>query len=1145
MKPTSPLDSPRFASVAVFLFATLLASSPQPEVSAQAAVQGATHSGIITVVFGDPPPNSSQPAKIVFSLETARESVELLISDRVLEAAGGIAALVGARVEVTAEPPATADALSLSRPLIAQRIVRLFPDAAGQELVSGAHPWVTVLCNFSDSAADTPKSVAYYQSMMANSNPGLDHYWRELSYGVANIDGSTVVGPFVLPNPRSFYHNPTTGAANLNELANDCAQAGDATVFYPTYDGVNFVFNQNLDCCAWGGGRTMTLDGTRRLWRTTWMPRWANYMSVFSHEMGHGFGLPHSSGPYGAVYDSRWDPMSRGETSHLTFGAVAPHTISYHKDILGWIPPAVKYSVTPGTSQTIEIERIALSPATPGNYLMAHIPTTGSQFYTVEARRFAGYDTRLPGEAVVIHHVVPGRSSPAWVVDPDNNGNVNDAGAMWTPGETFTDATNGITVTVNAMNASSFNVTIVKAGTAPPGISTQPQSQTIASGQTATMSVVATGAQPFTYQWYAGASGNTTSPIGGATSSSYTTPPLTNAASFWVRVSNTGGPVNSNTATISIGVGPSVTAHPSSLTRKAGASAAFTAAANGSPAPAVRWQRGATSSGPWIDVAGATTTTLTFAATAADHGKWFRAVFTNGIGQAASNAASLVVRSVSGSDFTGDATTDLTVYRPATGEWFVRNQPSVSFGGPGYVPVAGDYNGDGTTDVAVYQPSSRTWFVRNQLTIQFGDPGDVPVPGDYNGDGTTDLAVYRPSTGAWFVRNQLAVTGFGGVGFQPVVADYNGDGTTDLAVYQPSTGFWYVRNQFAIQFGGPGAVPAPGDYNGDGAADVAFYQPATGFWSVRNQFTRSHGGAGDLGVARDFDGNGTTDVAVYRPATGQWLVSGQATLTFGSGGDVPVPQGVVALAPTNGDYDADNATDLAVYRPSTGQWFVRNQLAVQFGDPSDTPVPADYNGDGRMDVAVYRPSTGQWFVRNQLAVQFGEGADIPMPGDYNGDGLVDVAVYRPSTGQWFVRNQFAVQFGEPGDIPVPGDYDGDGMTDVAVYRPSTGFWYVRNQFAFQYGDAGYVPVPGDYNGDGLTDLAVYATSTGTWYVRGQLAVQFGDSADRPVPGDYNGDGTTDLAIYRPSTGTWHARNQFGIQFGDPTDVPVVRIGEPR
>ena len=452
----------------------------------------------------------------------------------------------------------------------------------------------------------------------------------------------------------------------------------------------------------------MTLDGTTRQWRTTWMPRWANTMSVFSHEMGHGFGLPHSSGPYGQTYDSDWDPMSGGGTSNPTFGSIAPHTISYHKDILGWIPAAVKYTVA---SRHVADDRDRTDrPATivPGQLPDGANPDHGvAQFYTVEARRFAGYDTRIPGEGVVIHNVLPSRSSDALVVDPDNNNNPNDAGAMWTPGETFTDAANGITVTVNAMNASSFNVTIVKAGTAPPGISTQPQSQTIASGQTATMSVVATGAQPLAYQWYAGASGNTASPIGGATSSSYTTPALTSRGELLGARVEHGRPGELEHGDDFDRRGPSVTTHPSSLTRKAGKSAAFSAAATGSPAPAVRWQVGTTSGGPWTNVAGATSTTLTFAATAADNGKWFRAVFTNGVGQAASNAASLTVRSVSGSDFNGDGTTDLAVYRPATGEWFLRNQPTIVFGGPGHVPVAGDYNGDGTTDVAMYQPSTR------------------------------------------------------------------------------------------------------------------------------------------------------------------------------------------------------------------------------------------------------------------------------------------------------------------------------------------------------------------------------------------------------------------------------------------------------
>ena len=81
---------------------------------------------------------------------------------------------------------------------------------------------------------------------------------------------------------------------------------------------------------------------------------------------------------------------------------------------------------------------------------------------------------------------------------------------------------------------------------------TQPQSQTIASGTTATLSVTATGTAPLSYQWYSGTSGTTTNPIAGATGSSYTTPGLTTTTSYWVRVANASGSAASTTATISI-----------------------------------------------------------------------------------------------------------------------------------------------------------------------------------------------------------------------------------------------------------------------------------------------------------------------------------------------------------------------------------------------------------------------------------------------------------------------------------------------------------------------------------------------------------------------------------------------------------------
>lgn len=93
----------------------------------------------------------------------------------------------------------------------------------------------------------------------------------------------------------------------------------------------------------------------------------------------------------------------------------------------------------------------------------------------------------------------------------------------------------------------------------------QPASQTVPAGQTVTMSVVVGGGTPpYSYQWYVGPTGSTRFPIAGATSSSYTTPPINRVLQYWVRVSNGCGDRNSWTATISPeGQAPPVQERPS------------------------------------------------------------------------------------------------------------------------------------------------------------------------------------------------------------------------------------------------------------------------------------------------------------------------------------------------------------------------------------------------------------------------------------------------------------------------------------------------------------------------------------------------------------------------------------------------------
>src|SRR5207247_11018985 len=91
--------------------------------------------------------------------------------------------------------------------------------------------------------------------------------------------------------------------------------------------------------------------------------------------------------------------------------------------------------------------------------------------------------------------------------------------------------------------------------------------------------------------------------------------------------------------------GPLITLNPSSQTICPG-SVSFTAAASGTPAPSVQWQVSTDGGLTFTDVAGASSTTYTFTAVAADDGKRYRARFSNACtSNVATTAATLTLNS--------------------------------------------------------------------------------------------------------------------------------------------------------------------------------------------------------------------------------------------------------------------------------------------------------------------------------------------------------------------------------------------------------------------------------------------------------------------------------------------------------------------
>jgi len=94
--------------------------------------------------------------------------------------------------------------------------------------------------------------------------------------------------------------------------------------------------------------------------------------------------------------------------------------------------------------------------------------------------------------------------------------------------------------------------TIINDDIIAPLITTHPANTTIATGYTATLTVAASGFPAPTFQWYQGNSGNTSNPVSGATSATFTTPALTTTTNYWARATNTGGTADSNTATVTV-----------------------------------------------------------------------------------------------------------------------------------------------------------------------------------------------------------------------------------------------------------------------------------------------------------------------------------------------------------------------------------------------------------------------------------------------------------------------------------------------------------------------------------------------------------------------------------------------------------------
>ena len=157
-------------------------------------------SGIFAARYGDALEEDSGAEhlhgvhKVEYVLTDARgQETELQMKEEAAEPEGGTLELVGERV--------TVEGTNTSGGEVKVEEIQQQPTSAetsafeAEAAVTGPKPAATILCRFADSAGTTPHSPSWFDTLVSGtSKPGIDHFWREVSYNNINLSGSQVFG---------------------------------------------------------------------------------------------------------------------------------------------------------------------------------------------------------------------------------------------------------------------------------------------------------------------------------------------------------------------------------------------------------------------------------------------------------------------------------------------------------------------------------------------------------------------------------------------------------------------------------------------------------------------------------------------------------------------------------------------------------------------------------------------------------------------------------------------------------------------------------------------------------------------------------------------------------------------------------------
>lgn len=328
-------------------------------------------------------------------------------------------------------------------------------------LVSGAQKTLVLMVNFSDKAA-----TFTLDTLRARVFTTASDYDKENSYDQAWLTGDAF-GPLTIALSSTV--------CDYSTLASQAKSAAtNAGVQLSNYNRYVYVFPRNF--CGWWGLGTVGGNPSQA---------WINdnpQLRVIAHEMGHNFGLYHSHSLDcgAAIIGSSCTASDYGDTADV-MGTSTGHFNAFQKERLGWLNSSVTPPIT--TAQGSGQYLIDAFEPTGGTskalkILKSTDSTTGKKtWYYVEFRQPIGFDSWVSGNAnltngVVIHTGSESSANSSYLLD------MTPATTSWadpalTVGQTFQDATAGVTITpssIDTVNKKAVVAVNVSASACLPGV---------------------------------------------------------------------------------------------------------------------------------------------------------------------------------------------------------------------------------------------------------------------------------------------------------------------------------------------------------------------------------------------------------------------------------------------------------------------------------------------------------------------------------------------------------------------------------------------------------------------------------------------------------------------------------------------------